>query len=122
MRKSPLAIRPADILAVDRSAIDLTKPTIGLAIVLVALILFSTVGPFGFTAAIGAVLAVAFDGGGPRRQRLAVLGVFSVLGALATYLGNSALSSTWGSIVVVFIVTLLCGMALAFGPYAGKMA
>ena len=122
MRKSPLAIRPADLLAVDRSAIDLTKPTIGLAIVLVALILFSTVGPFGFTAAIGAVLAVAFDGGGPRRRRLAVLGVFGVLGALATYLGNSALSSIGGSIVVVFIVTLLCGMALAFGPYAGKMA
>ena len=45
MRKSPLAIRPADLLAFDRSAIDLTKPTIGLAIVLVALILFLGLRP-----------------------------------------------------------------------------
>lgn len=89
---------------------------------LVALILLSVVGPFGFTAALGAVLAISFDGGGSRRQRLVALGIFAVAGAVLTYLGNAAIASTWASVALVFVVTLLCGMALAFGPYAGKMA
>ena len=122
MNRDPLRLDFAELFKFDRAALDLTKPTIGIAIVLVALILLSVVGPFGFTAAFGAVLAVSFDGGGARRQRLVALGIFAVAGALLTYLGNAASASTWASIALVFGVTLLCGMALAFGPCAGKMA
>ena len=106
----------------DREALNLSKSTLGMAIVLVALILLSTIGAFGFTMAFGAVLAVAFDGGGPRRQRVAALIVFALAGALATLLGNSAGYSVWGSITVIFGVTLVCGLALALGPQVGKMA
>jgi hypothetical protein len=112
----------AELFQFDRSAINLSKPTVGLAIVLVALILLSTIGAFGFTMAFGAVLAVAFDEGGPRRQRATMLGLFALAGALVTLLGNGAGHSVWGSIVVVFGVTLVCGLAMAFGPHAGKMA
>lgn len=112
----------AGLFHFDREAVNLSKSTVGMAIVLVALILLSTIGAFGFTMAFGAVLAVAFDGGGPRRQRVAVLTVFGVAGALATLLGNSAGYSVWGSITVTFGVTLVCGLALALGPQVGKMA
>ena len=106
----------------DFAAINLSKPTLGMAIVLVALILLSTIGPFGFTMAFGAVLAVSFDGGGPRRRRVAALIVFALAGALATLLGNSAGSSVWGSVILIFGVTLFCGLMLAYGAQAGKMA
>lgn len=106
----------------DRAAVNFTKPTLGMAIVLVALILLSTIGPFGFTVAFGAVLAVVFDGGGPGRQRVARLGIFALAGALATLLGNGTGLSVWGSIASIFVVTLVCGLAMAFGPQAGKMA
>lgn len=112
----------AGMFHLDLSAIDLSKPTLGMAIVLVALILLATIGAFGFTLAFGAVLAVAFDGGGPRRQRVAALSAFALAGALATLLGNGAGHSVWGSIAVIFVVTLICGLAMAFGPQAGKMA
>jgi hypothetical protein len=112
----------ADMFHMDRAAVDLSKSTLGIAIVLVALILLSTIGAFGFTMAFGAVLAVAFDGGGPRRQRVAALIAFALAGALATLLGNGAGQSIWGSITVIFVVTLVCGLALALGPQAGKIA
>src|SRR5210317_971609 len=112
----------ADLFYLDWTAVNLAKSTLGIAIVLVALILLSTIGAFGFTMAFGAVLAVAFDGGGPRRQRVASLSVFALVGALATLLGNGAGQSVWGSVAVVFGVTLVCGLALALGPQVGKMA
>ena len=112
----------ADLFHLDWAAVNLSKPTLGMAIVLVALILLSTIGAFGFTAAFGAVLAIAFDGGGPRRQRVAALSAFALAGALATLLGNGAGLSVWGSITVIFAVTLVCGLALALGPQAGKIA
>lgn len=110
-----------DLFYIDRAAVDLNKSTLGIAIVLVALILLSTIGAFGFTVAFGAALAVAFDGGGPRGQRLVSLGVFAVAGALATLLGNAVGLMVWGSVVVIFGVTLVCGLGLAFGPQTGKM-
>jgi hypothetical protein len=67
----------AELFHIERAAVNLAKPTLGMAIVLVALILLSTIGPFGFTMAFGAVLAVAFDGGGSRRRRVAGLVVFA---------------------------------------------
>jgi len=106
----------------DRTAVNLTKPTLGIAIVLVALILLSTIGTFGFTLAFGAALAVAFDEGGPRRKRVAALGTFTVAGALVTVLGNGVGLSMWGSIAVIFAVTLVCGLAMAYGAQPGKMA
>lgn len=112
----------ADLFHMDRAALNLSRPTLSMAVVLVALILLSTIGAFGFTMAFGAVLAVAFDGDGPRRQRVAALSTFALLGALATLLGNGTGHSVWGSTVVVFVVTLVCGLALALGPQAGKMA
>ncbi len=117
-----LRVQFAGLFHLDRGAVNLSKSTLGIGIVLVALILLSTIGPFGFTMAFGAVLAVAFDGGGPRRQRVAALSVFALAGALATLLGNGAGQSVWGSIAVIFVVTLVCGLAMAFGPQAGKMA
>jgi hypothetical protein len=83
-----LKMRLADLFHFDRAAVNLSKPALGVAIVLVALVLLSTIGPFGFTMAFGAVLAISFDGGGPRRQRVAALSVFAAAGALATLLGN----------------------------------
>lgn len=68
------------------------------------------------------MLAVAFDGGGPRRRRIASLGIFAVAGTPATLLGNGTAASVWDSIAVIFGVTLVCGLAMAFGPRAGKMA
>lgn len=112
----------AEMLQLDWTAVNLSKPTLGMAIVLVALILLSTIGAFGFTMAFGAVLAVGFDGGGPRRQRVAALIAFALVGALATLLGNGAGQSVWGSIAVIFGVTLICGLGLALGPQVGKMA
>lgn len=114
--------RFADLWHMDWTAVNLAKSTLGLAIVLVALILLSTIGAFGFTMAFGAVLAIAFDGGGPRRQRVAALVTFALVGALATLLGNGAGQSVWGSTTVIFAVTLICGLALALGPQVGKMA
>lgn len=122
MNRNLLRLDPRGLFKFDRSALDLTRPTIGIAIVLVALILLSVVGPIGFTAAFGAVLAVSLDGGGARRQRFVALGIFASVGALLTYLGNAASAGVWASIALVFVVTLLCGLALAFGSYAGKMA
>jgi hypothetical protein len=114
--------RLAELFYIDRAAVNFTKPTLGMAIVLVALILLSTIGPFGFTLALGAVLAVAFDGGGPPRRRIASLVVFALAGAVATLVGNGTGLSVWGSIAAIFTVTLVCGLAIAFGPQAGKMA
>jgi hypothetical protein len=111
-----------DLLHLDLTAVDLSKSSLGIGIVLVALIMLSTIGTFGFTMAFGAVLAVAFDGGGSRRQRVASLSAFALVGALATLLGNGAGLSVWGSITVIFGVTLICGLALAFGRQAGNMA
>jgi hypothetical protein len=67
----------AELFYIDRATVNLAKPTLGMAIVLVALILLSTIGPFGFTMAFGAVLAVAFDGGGPPHRRVAGLVIFA---------------------------------------------
>jgi len=106
----------------DLTAVNPAKSTIGLAIVLVALILLSTIGVFGFTMAFGAVLAIAFDTAGPRRQRVARLIAFALAGALATLLGNGAGHSEWGSVAVIFGVTLVCGMGLVFGSQVGTMA
>jgi hypothetical protein len=117
-----LKVQFTDLFYFDRGAVNLSKSTLGIGIVLIALILLSTIGAFGFTMAFGAVLAVAFDGGGPRLQRVAALTVFALAGALATLLGNGAGQSVWGSIAVIFGVTLICGLALALGPQAGKMA
>jgi hypothetical protein len=112
----------ANMWRMNWAAVNLAKPTLGLAIVLVALILLSTIGAFGFTMAFGAVLAIAFDAGGPRRQRVAAVIAFALAGALATLLGNGAGQSVWGSITVIFTVTLICGLGLALGPQVGKMA
>jgi len=117
-----LKVQFADMFHIDHAAVNLSKSTLGLAIVLVALILLSTIGAFGFTMAFGAALAVMFDEGGPRRQRVATLSVFALTGALATLLGNGTGLSVWGSIAVIFVVTLVCGLSLAFGPQAGKIA
>ena len=46
----------ANLLHLDWAALNLAKSTVGIAIVLVALILFSTIGAFGFTVAFGAAL------------------------------------------------------------------
>lgn len=119
---SHLKVQVTELFHLDRGAVNLSKSTLGLAVVLVALILLSTIGAFGFTAAFGAVLAVAVDSGGSRRQRIVALSVFALAGALATLLGNGAGASMWGGITVVFAVTLVCGWALAFGPQIGKMA
>ena len=69
---------------------NLSKSTLGIGIMLVALILLSTIGAFGFTMAFGAALAIAFDGGGSRRQRVSALIAFALVGALATLLSNGA--------------------------------
>jgi hypothetical protein len=112
----------ANLLHLDWAALNLAKSTVGIAIVLVALILFSTIGAFGFTVAFGAALAVTVAGGGPRRQRVTALVGFALAGALATLLGNGSGQSVWGSVAVVFGITLVCGLALALGPQVGKMA
>ncbi len=112
----------AGLLHFDLAAVNLSKSSMGIGIVLVALIMLSTIGTFGFTMAFGAVLSVAFDEGGSRRQRVAALSAFAFFGALATLLGNGAGKSVWGSIVVTFVVTLVCGLALALGQRAAKMA
>lgn len=115
-------ISMADIFRLDREAVDLSKATLGIAIVLIALILLSIIGAFGFTMAFGAALAVAFDGGDSRRQRLGALSIFALAGALATVLGNANGLSLWASIAVIFWVTLVCGLAMAFGQRAGQIA
>ncbi len=112
----------AELFHIDREAVNLSKSTLGMAIVLIALILLSTIGAFGFTMAFGAVLAVLFDGEGARRQRVAALAAFALAGAVATLLGNGSGPSVWASITVIFAVTLICGLALALGPQVGKMA
>ncbi|MCB0195889.1 MAG: FUSC family protein [Anaerolineae bacterium] len=111
-----------ELFYLDREAVNLAKSTGGMAIVLVALILLSTIGAFGFTVAFGATLAVLLDGSGSPRQRAAALSTFAVVGALATLIGNGAGYSMWGSIAATFGVTLICGLALALGPQVGKMA
>ena len=68
------------------------------------------------------MLAVAFDGGGPRRHRMVTLSFFALAGALVTLLGNGTGNSVWGSTAVIFVVTLVCGLMLAYGPQTGKMA
>ncbi len=117
-----LKLQFTDLFRIDPAAVNLSKSTLGIAIVLIALILLSTIGAFGFTLAFGAVLAVAFDGGGPRRQRVASLSVFALAGAIVTLLGNSAGQSIDASIIVIFGVTFVCGLIMSFGPRAGKMA
>lgn len=119
---SLLKVRIADLFQFDLKALDLTKSTLGIAIVLIALILFSTIGAFGLTLAFGAALAVALDGRGSRPQRAAVLAVFAFAGGLVTLLGNGLGQNVWGSVIVVFVVTLVCGLALALGPHVGKLA
>jgi hypothetical protein len=114
--------RRADLFHIDLDALNLSKSTLGTATMLVALILFSTIGAFGFTVALGAALAISYDTGGPKRRRIAAIGAFAVTGALATLLGNAAGQSAAGSVAALFVVTLGCGLGLAFGPLVGRMA
>lgn len=112
----------AELLHMNWAGLDLSKPTLGMTIVLVALILLSTIGSFGFTIAFGAAFAIVIGPGGSRRQRAAVLIAFALSGGVATLLGNVSGGSEWGSVAVIFGVTLVCGLALAFGQQVGGMA
>jgi Fusaric acid resistance protein-like len=89
-----------------------------LDVALVPLVLFWAIGhqEYLFSALFGALFAWQADPGGGYGQRASRIAGFGLIGAGLTALGFGIGGDAWGWLVLAaFAVTLVCGLAIAFG-------
>lgn len=84
--------------------------------VLLALVLAEWIGLAGPVVALGALFTSLQDFHGPIRARMAYLAGFTVVMAIVTALAWVVAGDMWPTVVGVFVVVLLGGLAMAFGP------
>ena len=94
-------------------------------VALVPLVVFAAVGQrqYLLSAVFGLLMAVLADPGGAWGPRASHVGAFALAGAAVTALGFGIGGDAWGWLVLaVFVVTLVAGLAVAFGVRRFVMA
>ncbi|WP_035805704.1 FUSC family protein [Kitasatospora mediocidica] len=106
------------VFELDRSGINWPRAVMFLDVALVPLVVFWAIGheQYLLSALFGLLFAMLDDPGGGYGQRASHIGVFALTGAGVTALGFGIGADAWGWLVLAaFAVTLVAGLAVAFG-------
>jgi len=108
------------VFAVNPAGLNWPRGAMILDILLVPLIVFWAIGheEYLLSAIVGALFAVLADPGGSYGHRVSRIALFALIGAGLTALGFGIGGDAWGWLVLAAsLVTLLAGLAIAFGVH-----
>jgi uncharacterized membrane protein YccC len=120
-KRNWIADRWSEVLTHDTSAINWGRGVLALDILLVPLVFYWSYGyeQYLLSTVFGALFALITDPGGPYGRRVIRMAVFGAVGAGLTAAGFALGGQAWGWLVLVtFVVTLLCSMAVVLGVHA----
>jgi hypothetical protein len=108
------------VFALNPAGINWPRAVLFLDVMLVPLVVFWAIGheEYLLSALFGMLFAALSDPGGGYGSRAWRLAVFALIGAAVTALGFGISGSAWGWLALAaFAVTLLAGLAVAFGVH-----
>jgi uncharacterized membrane protein YccC len=120
VRHQKAASSLSKVFAFNPAEINWPRAVMFLDVALVPLVVFWAIGheEYLLSALFGALFALLSDPGGPYGNRASRLAIFAAIGAAVTAFGFGIGGSAWGWLTVAaFAVTLVCGLAAAFGVH-----
>ncbi|MFG2697634.1 FUSC family protein [Kitasatospora sp. NPDC048407] len=106
------------VFALNPAGLNWPRAVMFLDVALVPLVVFWAIGheQYLLSAVFGLLFAALDDPGGSYRSRVSHIAVFALLGAGVTALGFGIGGDAWGWLVLAaFVVTLVAGLAVAYG-------
>jgi uncharacterized membrane protein YccC len=108
------------VFALNPQGLNWPRAVMVMDVALVPLVVLLALGDeqYLLSAVFGALFAAVVDPGGSYAHRASHIAVFGLAGAAMTALGFGIATSAWGWLVLAaFVVTLLAGLAVAYGVH-----
>ena len=108
--------RLRELLAVDRTKIDVRRGSVGAVAVLIAIVFVVIFGTIGMTVGIAALFVIAADQPGPVRQRWMGVLVITIFGSLIALVAVWAgIQHIWVAVLLTFTITVVATLIAGFG-------